>query len=182
MNKETLTRLLRQFAAPVLLVALGMVLVIHPDAASALITKILGGCLILGGILIGISAIIHEQGRIGKGIVAVALAAVGGWLTSNPLVLAAWMGRILGALLLVDGLMDGFYAGRQGRGFLLHGIVALVGAVLILLPMTTSRIMFRLCGVVVIVIGALMLLDRLRGRNALNAPQEPDDDNIIDAL
>ena len=55
----------------------------------------------------------------------------------------------------------------------------MAGVVLILLPMTTSRLMFSLCGLVVLIIGIVMLLDRLRDRKRLNEPEDP---NIIDAL
>ena len=44
--------------------------------------------------------------------------------------------------------------------------------------MTTSRLVFSLCGLVVLFIGAGMLVDRLKHRKYL----EKGDDNIIDAL
>jgi len=48
--------------------------------------------------------------------------------------------------------------------------------------MNASRIIFRLCGLVVLCIGTYLLLQRLRNPFALDAPEEPDDPNIIDAL
>ena len=45
--------------------------------------------------------------------------------------------------------------------------------------MTASRLVFTLCGIAVLVIGGMMLFDRIRGRRWLN---EGDDPNIIDAL
>ena len=55
----------------------------------------------------------------------------------------------------------------------------IVTSILILLPMTASRLVFTLCGIAVLVIGGVMLLDRIRGRRWLH---EGDDPNIIDAL
>lgn len=182
MSSNTLFSLLRRFAVPLMLTILGLVLVIHPDAATALISRFIGWCMTLVGIGFGIGAIAQQQNRIRNGFFALALVLAGGWLIANPLLLAAWIGRFIGAVLVVNGVMDGLYAWRQGRGFLLHIVITLVGAVLLLMPMTASRLVFTLCGIAVAVVGILMFLDRLRGRNALNPPDEPDDPNIIDAL
>ena len=51
--------------------------------------------------------------------------------------------------------------------------------VLAVLPMTTSRLVFSGCGVVVLLIGGAMLLDRLKHRRYLDEGSDP---NIIDAL
>lgn len=182
MNKEKLTAMLRLLAIPGLLMLLGVILVINPNAASALIAKILGWCLILGAVVIGISAIFQDSGRVARGIFAVGLAVVGGWLRADPLMLAAWVGRVIGLLILVNSLTDLIYAKYQNRNFLLHAIAAIIGAVLLLMPMNASRIIFRLCGLVVLCIGTYLLLQRLRNPYALDAPEEPDDPNIIDAL
>ncbi len=55
----------------------------------------------------------------------------------------------------------------------------MVGLILLLLPMTTSRLVFSLCGLVVLGLGIVMLLERLRLRRLLD---EGDDPDIIDAL
>ena len=53
-----------------------------------------------------------------------------------------------------------------------------VGSTLVLMPMATSRLVFSLCGIVVLIIGVGMLLDRLKHRKRL----PKGDGNIIDAL
>ena len=58
-------------------------------------------------------------------------------------------------------------------------VTAAIGAILILLPMTTSRVVFSICGLVVLLIGIVMLVDRIRKRRLL---EPKDDPNIIDAL
>ena len=178
MNKENFARLVGLLWVPVGLILLGLVLLFNPDSASALISKLLGWVLIAFGIGFGVSAISSPQGRPGKVIAAIALAMAGGWLTSNPLALAAWVGRFIGVLLVVDGIQDMLTLRRQGQRFLLPLVVTIIGAILILLPMTTTRLVFSLCGGVVLVIGILTLIDRLRGNKRLGGGR----DDIIDAL
>lgn len=178
MKNEKLRSFLDLLMTPALMMVLGLVLLVNPDSASVLIAKVLGWALILVGIGFGIAAIAADRGRIGKGIAAVAFAVLGGWLAANPLVLAAWIGRIVGALLVIDGLQDMMQAKKRGTRALLPLIVAAVGVILVALPMTTSRVVFSLAGLVVLVVGFAMLVDRLKGRRRLNRG----DSDIIDAL
>ena len=64
-------------------------------------------------------------------------------------------------------------------GLLMACGVALVGLVLIVFPVATSRIAFSVCGGVLIFFGVGEILDRIRHKRYLN---EGDDPNIIDAL
>ena len=176
MNKEKVFNMIRELFAPVALILLGALLLFDPDSASAFISKVLGWGLIACAIGFGIAAIASPMGRTGKAVAAVALAVVGGWLTSSPLALAAWVGRLVGILLVVDGIQDMVHL--KGRRSLLPLMATLVGAVLILLPMTTTRLVFSLCGAVVLIIGVVMLLDRLKGSKQLKSGSS----DIIDAL
>ena len=178
MNKEKVFALIRELFAPAALILLGAVLLFNPDSASALISKLLGYGMIAVAIGFGIAAIASPSGRTGKSVTAVILAVVGGWLMNNPLALAAWVGRLVGILLVVDGIQDILHRKNQGQRFFLPMVATLIGAVLILLPMTTTRLVFSLCGAVVLIIGIVMLLDRLKGRKQLKSG----DSNIIDAL
>ena len=178
MNKEKIFSLIRELFAPVALILLGALLLFNPDSASALISKLLGWIIVLCAIGCGVAALVDPGKRTGKVVAAVALAILGGWLTKNPLALAAWVGRIVGILLVVDGLQDMAHLRGQGQRFALPVLATLVGAVLILLPLTTTRLVFSLCGIVVLIIGIVMLLDRLKGRKRLSGG----DDNIVDAL
>ncbi len=178
MKKQNIFTFLKLFFAPLLVIALGLVLIINPDSASAVISKIIGWIIILTGIGFGVSAIWSERGRIPKGIAAVVLAMVGGWLVKNPLALAAWFGRIIGILLIFDGIEDISQLRKHGMTFRMPLIITVVGIILVVMPMTTSRLVFSLCGVVVLLVGVGMLLDRIRDKKRLNAPK----DDIIDAL
>lgn len=178
MNKDKIFRLFGLLWAPVGLIVLGLVLLFNPDSASALISKLLGWALIAFGIGFGVSAVVSETGRAGKVTAAIVLAVVGGWLTRNPLALAAWVGRIIGLLLVIDGVQDMLQLRSRGQRFVLPLVATVVGAVLILLPMTTTRLVFSLCGGVVLIIGIVMLIDRLRGQKRLDGGKS----DIIDAL
>ena len=178
MKKNSFLQLLYQLASPVAVIALGLLLVVNPDSASILIAKVVGWILTIIGIGFGISAIIDRDGAIRKGATAVAFACIGGTLTANPLVLAAWIGRIIGVIMAVRGIRDLLLHSSYGYSRILALITAAVGAVLVVLPMTTSRLVFSLCGVVVLLIGIGMLVDRLKHTKYL----DKGDGNIIDAL
>lgn len=178
MKKRDILSLLYQLASPIALMVLGLVLLVSPDSASAMIARLLGWLMTLTGIGIGLWAIIDRRNAVGKGIMAVGCACIGGWLLANPLLLAAWIGRLLGILILLRGGRDVFLARSRGHGQTLALITLAVGIVLIVLPMTTSRLVFRLLGLVIALIGAAMLLDRLKDRRYLDAG----DSDIIDAL
>ena len=176
MKKQEILSYIRLFFAPVLVMLLGLILIVNPDSATALVSKLLGTVIILIGVGFGISAVFDSHGRSIKAITSVVMAIVGGWLVKNPLALATWLGRFVGVLLVIDGLQDMVELRRFGKRFRMPLLVTLVGVVLILMPMTTSRLVFTLCGIVVLIIGAVMLLDRMRSKPRLNSHSD-----IIDA-
>lgn len=179
MKKQDILSLVQLLLVPILLILLGLILVVNPDTASALISRLLGYALILGAVCTGLTAVFVKSGRISRGIASVTLAIIGGWLMAHPLWLAAWISRLLGIIIVINVLPDLWYALKQKRNFLFHLLAAVVGVILILLPMTASRLVFTLCGIAVLAIGGIMFLDRIRGRRWLT---EGDDPNIIDAL
>jgi uncharacterized membrane protein HdeD (DUF308 family) len=179
MKKQDILSLVQLLLVPVLLILLGLILVVNPDTASVLISKLLGYVLTLCAIGAGIAAIFSRTKKAMKVICAVVLAMVGGWLMMHPLWLTAWVSRFLGMLILVNSGMDLIFALKQNRNVIFHAAAAAVGALLILMPMSASRLVFTLCGVAVLAIGGVMFFDRIRGRRWLH---EGDDPNIIDAL
>lgn len=178
MKKHDIQRLIYQLASPVGLILLGLVLTFSPDTASALIAKVLGWCIFLVGIGFGVAAVVTRTGTAGKVIGAAVCIGLGGFLLKNPLVLAAGIGRLLGILVAIRGVREIVLSNRNGHGRILAIVTTLVGVVLAVLPMTTSRLVFSVCGVVVLLIGVVMLVDRLKERRYL----EDGDPNIIDAL
>lgn len=179
MKKQDILSLIQLILVPVLLILLGLILVVNPDTASALISRLLGYVLIACAVGAGLAALLSSTGKVAKGIAAAVLAIVGGWLMAHPLWLVAWISRFLGLLIFINSGMDLYYAVKLKRNVVFYGAATAIGAVLILLPMTASRLVFTLCGIAVLVIGGVMFLDRIRGRRWLH---EGDDPNIIDAL
>lgn len=179
MKKCDILSLVYRLASPVALILLGFILFLNPDSASAMIARILGWAIFLVGIGFGIAAVVSREGTVGKILGTLVCIGLGGWLLRNPLVLAAGIGRLLGILLVIRGGRDVMTSRSRGHGKILAIITTVVGVILTVLPMTTSRLVFSLCGVVVLIIGIAMLLDRLKDRRYLG---DGDDPNIIDAL
>lgn len=179
MKKNDILSWLKLIATPVLLIVLGLILLIHPDSASVLAAQILGWVLLAAAVGFGVSAIAGHFGTVGKVLSAIGCFAVGLWLLRNPLMLAAGLGRLVGILLAVRGVRDLLDAAQWHLGMLSAVTTLLLGIVLIALPMTTSRVVISLCGLLVVAVGLAILADRVRNRRRL---QEPDDPNIIDAL
>lgn len=179
MNKQRIFSNIQLFLAPLLVIALGLLLLINPDSASVLLSRLIGGLLSLLGIGVGVSALFSDRKRVGKLICALLLFACGGILSANPLLLASFAGRIVGLLLLADGVGDLIQARRRGIRFLMPLIVTVLGGILVLMPMTASRLVFSLCGLLVAITGICMLLDRVRHRRLPGSDHDP---NIIDAL
>lgn len=152
MKKKDVQSMVRLMLTPVLMVILGIVLVVRPDSASALVGKVLGWVLL------------------------VVAAALGLWLVRNPLRLAAALGRVAGLLILVRAVQDIINAARWKCGMKYALLSAIIGGLLILLPMTTSRAVWVIVGLLVIAVGVLMAIDRLKPGKLLG-----DGGNIIDA-
>lgn len=186
MDKNRIKALLSQFGVPVLITALGLILMAAPDSATALVTTIIGWVLVV----LGAGKAITMANRRGSSSVAGWLVAAAGvvlgvFLLKNPLIIAEAIGRLLGIILAVRGIQDISdalklkSAGCGGKGSLILGIVMLaVGALLALLPMTLTRTLLRLCGLVVVIIGGADLVEKLRQRRL---PPSGGDPNIIDA-
>jgi membrane protein len=81
---------------------------------------------------------------------------------------------------MLNGLQDLRRAWKRGQGFLVPVVVTAVGFILtMLMPLSVSRMIFTLCGIVILVIGLVMIADRLKKRLWLDDGSDP---NIIDAL
>lgn len=171
MKKTKFMEAVNRYGISVTTILLGLILLLAPDSASMIISYGIGGILTLGGIVFAIGALLDRS--FSKGLWALACLALGSLLANNPLLLARNLGRFLGIWLAIEG-GDCL---RKGNRF--FGIIILVAAVaLVLSPMTLSRLVFSLCGLVMLIIGIGMLIDRLRNQKYL----DKGDDNIIDAL
>ena len=178
MKKQELFSLVYQLASPVLMILLGLILIVSPDSASAMLSRLLGWAVFLTGVGFAVAAIVSRRGTAGKIAGAIICFSLGSFLLANPLLLAAWIGRIIGLLLMLRGGRDFFLSNRQD-GKILSLLVAVLGLVLVVLPLTTSRIVFTLCGIVILLLGVANLLEKLREKRYLDDGGDP---NIIDAL
>lgn len=176
MKKNDFAALAKRMLTPLLMILLGVVLMVRPDSASALVGKIAGWILIiLGGGLI-LNTFLTRSGLTGKVLFAAVALAAGIWLVRNPLRLAAAIGRIAGMLILIRSIQDIINASRWKCRMGYAIVAALTGTILILLPMTTSRLVMVFVGLIVTVLGVLTARDRLKFGKLL-----PDGENIIDA-
>lgn len=186
MKRKKWSNLINLLLLPGVLIVLGLVLLCNPDAASALVSKLLGWCLTIAGV---ISAIVTLTGwparRISRILTTVVLLALGSYLLANPLALAEKLGKLVGLVLIIQGargLWEAWNLAGAARSFKGNFWLALAtlaaGIILVLFPMTTSRLVFRLCGGVLLVLGIVNLVTRLRTYPRLDRPDDPD---IIDA-
>ncbi len=165
-------------AAPVALIALGLVLLLSPDTVSALLSRLAGWGLTAAGFILALMALLGDRSRwVRRAVTAGVLTVLGVWLKEHPLAIAAWAGRLVGILLLIQGLPDAIASWKAGALDRRATVLTVVGAVLLMMPMTTSRVLISLGGVALIGIGIALLVDRLRYREPLEAGR-PD---IIDA-
>lgn len=180
MKKHDLLPLLNTFAMPVTLIVLGAVALFDPDAVSVFFARIVAWLLLITGICCGVCVLLgNPQKRIPRFICALTGTALGVILLKHPLILIEGIENFLGLLLLLEGIHDLRTARKRGRVLpVLPIISAVIGGLLIFVPMTASRIIFNICGIVVVCIGIASLIDRLRG---IYPPGEPRDPNIIDA-
>lgn len=173
MKNRKLKGLLSLYAAPAVLCVLGLCLLLRPDSASALIARVLGWGLFALGVGCGISAIFGHGGTAVKILGTLVFLGLGGWLIRNPLALANAGGQFIGVLLITEGGQRVFRYGDKGWGL----ITIAAGAVLVFLPMIASRLVFSICGAVLLVVGVLMFIGRFH-RCRLESGN--DDPNIID--
>lgn len=170
------TKMLRLLAGPALTVFLGLVLLLSPDSASALVGKILGWV----AIFIALAEAFGEGKQ--SPLKGIFFGIIGVLILRDPLYVAKFLGRVLGLALFAWGFGGIVGARRVGKlsltpGTVLSGAVVLLGLVLFLVPMTTSRLLMSGLGILIVIIGLKEGFDRLREKKQLEAPDDP---NIID--
>lgn len=161
---------LSAYAAPAAAILGGLILLLSPDTATALIATVIGwGALILG-ILLMIVGIASKQG-LGLLWKALISLAVGLWLTRSPMSLAMVFGKVLGIGLLL-GAISGWRKSVSSAGrsiYLAEGAIALV---LLIAPLTASRVVYTVVGLILVAAGLVMLGNRQK--------KGPNGGNIID--
>jgi len=185
MKKHNFSRLFSVLAAPLLLVLLGLVLLLSPDTASALVGRFLAWGSLLAAVCTGAGALRGSaENRNNRLLWTAVFFFAGVHMLRKPLTIAKFLGRVLGITLMILGgraTADSIrYQGGKpvfSRSLVLGALTLIAGAVLAVLPMASSRILFKILGGALICFGAAKGRDALRGRKRLG---DSDDPNIID--
>ena len=174
--------LLRQEGGSILTILCGVILVLKPDTASALLAAVAGWALIAVGVAALIAGFAGDFGT-GSVVTGAVLLLAGAWLHRNPLMIASVLGFVVGFLVLRQGIRAMKNAQRSKRngglwipGAVLAVVEALIGVRLMLSPLTISRLVLSIGGVVLIVIGACNLVAHYRSIRYI-----PEPGGIIDA-
>ncbi len=143
------------------LIVFGLVLLIYPDFGSRTVATIIAWLLMVAG-TVGLLIGVLSWPMFGFGALAGSALSlvIGIYILRNPLALASLLGILLGALLTVQGLGalgDTLRLRRNGQfwvlGCVMSGLTLIMGLLLIFSPMTTSRIVMTLVGIIMIVCG-----------------------------
>ena len=172
----------RSPAGAILLIVVGALLALNPDSASALVSAILGWGLFVVGVTLVVGGVAGgcDWGAIAQGVLFV---ICGSWLRRNPLMIASVLGILLGIAALRQGWRAAKNVGHSKRsgGFWIPGAVLavaelIVGVRLIFSPLTVSRFVLTLAGIVMAACGIWELISRRREKKYI-----PGTPNIIDA-
>lgn len=182
MNKIDWKALLKTQTGSILMIVLGAVLAIYPDSASVLVSAVLGWVIIAMGVVMLVGGFLGGP-DIGSILQGAFFLVIGAWLHRNPLMIATLLGLLLGVLALRqgwNGVTRAKWIKRSG-GFWVPGMVLavlelIVGVRLILSPMSVSRLVMTIAGIVMVLCGAAELAGSIKGRKYI-----PGDSRIIDA-
>lgn len=177
MDFNRILTFIKRFASELFLIVCGAVLLFFPNSAVALVTKLMAFILIVSGIISIIKNLDRKKSGFDAWIWPICYLLGGFYLMANPLTISNLAGRLLGLFLVVTGtqkLRGSTYGSAKALG-----LVSLVaGIVLVALPKTLINTLLGFCGIVLIIIGGINLLDKLRHDRYLDEGRDP---NIIDA-
>ena len=172
----------QQEGGSLLMILGGVILVLKPDTASALLSAVAGWGLIAAGVAALIAGFAGDLG-VGSVVTGAVLLLSGSWLHRNPLMIASVLGFVVGFLVLRQGLRAMKDAQRSKRsgglwipGGVLAVIEALIGVRLMLSPLSISRLVLTVAGLALIVCGACNLVARYKSTRYIPKPN-----GIIDA-
>ena len=175
MDLRRIERFLNTYGLHILSVIAGLVLLLNPAGATALVTKLIGWILvIIGAVMLIRPALRREHITTGNWIMYGLGIAVGVLLLARPMLLADGVGRLFGILLVMEGFRNRRLCGTR----LTTVLTIAAGVVLVIMPRTLTNTVLAICGIVLMIIGAVNILSKLGGIKRLNDAKDP---NIIDA-
>ena len=172
---------LRREGGSILTILCGVILVMRPDTASALLSAVAGWVLIAIGVAALIAGFTGSSG--GSVVTGAVLLLAGAWLHRNPLMIASVIGFVAGFWVLRQGLkaMKDAQRSKRNGGLWIPGAVlavleALIGVRLMLSPLSISRMVLSIGGLALIAIGACTLAAHYKSTRYI-----PEPGGIIDA-
>ena len=172
---------LRREGGSLLTILCGVILVMRPDTASALLSAVAGWALIAAGVAALIAGFTGSSG--GSIVTGAVLLMAGAWLHRNPLMIASVIGFVAGFWVLRQGLkaMKDAQRSKRNGGLWIPGAVlavleALIGVRLMLSPLSISRMVLSIGGLALIAIGACTLAAHYKSTRYI-----PEPGGIIDA-
>lgn len=173
-------------------VALGVFLLIWPDLSRIWLCRLLGAALLVTG---GVYVLSHFAKAKGAAavfqydlILGVVLAVVGVWLLTTPDLIISFIQYILGAILVIHGVIDlqGAVNLRSGgaawwTSFLFALITIALGAIVIWNPFATINALLMLTGIALIYDGLSDLLIIFRLSRTFKKVQEAVEQAVEDA-
>lgn len=173
MEKQKLKEFFKRYGLGVFLIFCGLVLVLFPDHAVALVTKLMVWVLVTAGVY-NVVKLILTRTATQNPIWTVLLLVVGGYMLLNPMIIADMLGRILGLCLVSQGVSD-MTRSHHPKAKTLGTLTLVAGIVLVILPRTLTDTLLGFVGLVLIVVGVINVV-------AQKKPKLPTGDpNIIDA-
>lgn len=161
----------------IFMILCGGLLLFFPDSAVALVTKIVAWVLVGIGVFKVMKNLKDSATYWGDWVATVLYFLLGGYLLVNPLAISETIGRFLGILLIIHGMSD-LRASRYGSGRAIGILTAVAGMVLVVIPRTLFNTLLGLAGLVLLIVGIINLVDKLRHGRYLDQGGDP---NIIDA-
>lgn len=177
MDLNKIKLFLKRCGGEVFLIFCGAMLLLFPDTAVALVTKIIAWVLVAIGVFRVMKNLKDSAAYWGDWIYTVLCFLVGGYLLVNPLVISETIGRLLGLLLIFQG-MSNLRTNRYGSGKVLGILTVVAGVVLVVIPRTLINTLLGAAGLVLLIVGIINLVDKLRHNRYLNEGSDP---KIIDA-
>lgn len=177
MDMNRILKLAKRCAGEIFMILCGAVLLFFPDTAVALVTKIVAWVLVGIGVFKVMKNLKDSATYWGDWVATVLYFLLGGYLLVNPLVISETIGRFLGILLIIHGMSD-LRASRYGSGRAIGILTAVAGMVLVVIPRTLFNTLLGLAGLVLLIVGIINLVDKLRHGRYLDQGGDP---NIIDA-
>ena len=174
-------------AGSLLTMAVGALLLIKPNLGSSLVATIIGWAIVGLGVLALVVCISNwaEWGLPGVLVSGMALC-FGVYLVRNPLSLASFLGLALGVYLGIQGLSglaEAFRLKQVGYSYkvnmILSVLLLIIGVVLLIFPLSFSKMVMTIGGAVLLVCGAVNLV--LRSKAATVLQKEKEVAQIVDA-